>query len=227
MRALLARQIDAKARPRPSSAENRPAIDPSEPILAVSPNFDRATDRRQPNHSTPNSDPQVRQTARTSRMPDFESQDETPENVGIETVAAEIATDLVGGVSLPAPIKRNLFKALSRLCSAAVEIPIAYLEGKADERRAETEARVRLVHATASQIFEQMLAFYVEKYRSLVLTRLKLSKFLGKWIRNLQRTLRSFVPCARLLTMRMEMSLMHESYHWGAMRQPMLLQNMG
>ena len=63
MRALLARQIDAKARPRPSSAENRPAIDPSEPILAVSPNFDRATDRRQPNHSTPNSDPQVRQTA--------------------------------------------------------------------------------------------------------------------------------------------------------------------
>ena len=64
MRALLARQIDAKARPRPSSAENRPAIDPSEPILAVSPNFDRATDRRQPNHSTPNSDPQVRQTVR-------------------------------------------------------------------------------------------------------------------------------------------------------------------
>ena len=47
------------ARPRPSSAENRPAIDPSEPILAVSPNFDRATDRRQPNHSTPNSDPQA------------------------------------------------------------------------------------------------------------------------------------------------------------------------
>ena len=159
-------------------------------------------------------------------MLDFESQDETPENVGIETVAAEIATDLVGGVSLPAPIKRNLFKALSRLCSAAVEIPIAYLEGKADERRAETEARVSLVHATASQIFEQMLAFYVEKYRSLVLTRLKLSKFLGKWIRNLQRCLRSFVPCARLLTMRMEMSLMHESYHWEAMRQPMLLQNM-
>ena len=63
MRALLARQIDAKARPRPSSAENRPAIDPSEPILAVSPNFDRATDRRQPNHSTPNSDPKVRHTA--------------------------------------------------------------------------------------------------------------------------------------------------------------------
>ena len=68
MRALLARQIDAKARPRPSSAENRPAIDPSEPILAVSPNFDRATDRRQPNHSTPNSDPQVRQTANSSKF---------------------------------------------------------------------------------------------------------------------------------------------------------------
>ena len=69
VRALLARQIDAKARPRPSSAENRPAIDPSEPILAVSPNFDRATDRRQPNHSTPNSDPQVRQTAKVNQSP--------------------------------------------------------------------------------------------------------------------------------------------------------------
>ena len=89
-------------------------------------------------------------------MSDFASQDESPENVGIETVALEAATDLVGGVSLPAPIKRNLFKAFSRLCSAAVEIPIAYLEGKADERRAETEARVRLVHATASHISEQM-----------------------------------------------------------------------
>ena len=77
-------------------------------------------------------------------MQDFESQDETPENVGIETVVSEIATDLVGGVSLPAPIKRNLFKAFSRLSSAAVDIPIAYLEGKADERRAETEARVLL-----------------------------------------------------------------------------------
>ena len=64
MRALLARQIDAKARPRPSSAENRPAIDPSEPILAVSPNFDRASDRRQRNHSTPKSNAQVRHTAR-------------------------------------------------------------------------------------------------------------------------------------------------------------------
>ena len=89
-------------------------------------------------------------------MSDLESQDEAPENIGIGTVAAEIATDLVGGVSLPAPIKRNLFKAFSRLCSAAVEIPIAYLEGKADERRAETEARVSLVHATASQISQQM-----------------------------------------------------------------------
>ena len=45
MTALLARQVDPKARPRPVSAENRPAIDPSEPILAISPNFDRATER--------------------------------------------------------------------------------------------------------------------------------------------------------------------------------------
>jgi hypothetical protein len=45
MTALLALQVDAKARPPPSSAQNRLPIDPSEPILAVSPNFERATDR--------------------------------------------------------------------------------------------------------------------------------------------------------------------------------------
>ena len=89
-------------------------------------------------------------------MSNFESQDEKPEDIGIGTVASEIATDLVGGISLPAPIKRNLFKAFSRLCSAAIEMPVAYLEGKADERRAETEARVSLINATASQISEQM-----------------------------------------------------------------------
>ena len=45
MTALLALQIDAKTRPRPGSTEYRPPIDPPEPILAITPNFDRASDR--------------------------------------------------------------------------------------------------------------------------------------------------------------------------------------
>ena len=57
---------------------------------------------------------------------------------------------------IPAPVRRRFLKALVRLCSAAIDFPIAYLTGKADERRAETEARVRLVNTTADQISHQM-----------------------------------------------------------------------
>ncbi len=63
MTALLARQVEANVRPRPSSTEYRPPIDRSDPILAITPNFDRTIDRRLRNHSTPKSNPQVRQTA--------------------------------------------------------------------------------------------------------------------------------------------------------------------
>lgn len=69
---------------------------------------------------------------------------------------SEIASDLVTGVSLPAPIKKNLYKAFTRLCSAAIELPLVHLEGKANERRAETQSRIRLINATADQISEQL-----------------------------------------------------------------------
>ena len=57
---------------------------------------------------------------------------------------------------VPAPVKRNLLKALGQLCSAAIDWPIAYLTGKGDERRAETAARVKLIETSAEQIAEQM-----------------------------------------------------------------------
>jgi hypothetical protein len=43
-----------------------------------------------------------------------------------------------GATNLPLPIRKNLFKALDQLCTAIIDIPVAYLEGKAAERRAET-----------------------------------------------------------------------------------------
>ena len=61
--ALLARQAVQKPGHSPEASEIRRPIAPSEQILAVSPNFDRASDRRQRNHSTPKSNAQVRHTA--------------------------------------------------------------------------------------------------------------------------------------------------------------------
>ena len=71
----------------------------------------------------------------------------------------DIITGLVSDTAIPgipAPVKRNLLKALGQLCSAAIDIPVAYLTGKADERRAETAARIRLISLSAEQIAQQM-----------------------------------------------------------------------
>ena len=73
--------------------------------------------------------------------------------------ASDIITDLVADAAIPgipAPVKRNLLKALGQLSSAAIDIPVAYLSGKADERRAETAARIKLINTSAEQIAQQM-----------------------------------------------------------------------
>ena len=66
------------------------------------------------------------------------------------------AVDMVAGANIPEPIKQNFFKALGQLCTAAVEIPVAYMEGVAAERRAETHARIKLIEKSANEIAEQM-----------------------------------------------------------------------
>lgn len=68
------------------------------------------------------------------------------------TNIVDAAADLVSGATLPAPIRKNLFKALGQLCTAAVDVPAAYLEGVAAEKRAEAQARVRLITAGAEQL---------------------------------------------------------------------------
>jgi|688.fasta_scaffold115293_4 hypothetical protein len=65
-------------------------------------------------------------------------------------------SDLVTGGSLPAPIKRNALKAFGELCSALIDIPVAKLEGKAAEIRAETGSRVKLIERAAENIANQM-----------------------------------------------------------------------
>ena len=83
--------------------------------------------------------------------------DEVPSDkvVPVTDILVDLVTD-TAIPGLPAPVRRNLFKALEQLFSAAIDIPVAYLTGKADERRAETAARIKLIDTSASQIAQQM-----------------------------------------------------------------------
>ena len=87
------------------------------------------------------------------------SLDDQAENVSSEGLGENVASEVVGellGAGVPAPIRRNFFKAFSRMCSALIDIPVASWEGRTRERRALTEERVRLIHDTGAHISEQM-----------------------------------------------------------------------
>jgi hypothetical protein len=66
--------------------------------------------------------------------------------------------DAIGGLltGIPAPIRKNAFKAFARLCTAAVEYPVELIENAAAEKRAESRARVNLIDISAKQIAEKM-----------------------------------------------------------------------
>ena len=71
----------------------------------------------------------------------------------------DIITELLADTAIPgipAPVRRNFLKAFGQLCTAAIDIPVAYLTGVADERRAETASRIRLINTSAGQIAQQM-----------------------------------------------------------------------
>ena len=70
--------------------------------------------------------------------------------------ALNFGINLLTTLDLPASVVKNAYKALGRLSSAAVEWPAAYLEGKATEIRARTDARVKIISEGADQIAQQM-----------------------------------------------------------------------
>lgn len=72
------------------------------------------------------------------------------------STALDVVTDLLSETTIPTPIRRNAFKAFGQLCSAAIEIPVSYLEGVAAEKRAEAEARIKIIKRSADQIAQQM-----------------------------------------------------------------------
>ena len=91
----------------------------------------------------------------------FWLKDETQSNQ-LPTTEDEITTSLDAGPdplsdsTIPAPIEQNLFKAFHQLCTAAVDVPVAHLEGKAAEIRGVTEARNKILGENADQIAGQM-----------------------------------------------------------------------
>ncbi|MBI4782503.1 MAG: DUF2806 domain-containing protein [Oscillatoriophycideae cyanobacterium NC_groundwater_1537_Pr4_S-0.65um_50_18] len=83
------------------------------------------------------------------------SEEQTTEALSTVTnVVKELVSD--GGLTLPTPIRRNALKAFDQLCTALMDLPVAYLEGKAAERRAATQARIKLITTSADQIAAQM-----------------------------------------------------------------------
>jgi Protein of unknown function (DUF2806) len=68
--------------------------------------------------------------------------------------AIDIIGDTMSGI--PAPIKKNALKAFAQLCTAAIDLPIAHLEGIAAEKRAESQARIKIIDIASKQILEQM-----------------------------------------------------------------------
>jgi uncharacterized protein DUF2806 len=78
---------------------------------------------------------------------------EESQESGLEQITDTIET-LVTGV--PAPIRKNFFKAFAQLCTAAVDIPVANLESKAAEIRAASKARVQIIEKEGEQISKQL-----------------------------------------------------------------------
>ncbi len=75
---------------------------------------------------------------------------------GILATLSDVVTDIFTGTSIPAPIRKNAFKAFAQLCTAAIDLPVAYLEGVAAETRAQTEGRIKIISTSAEQIAEQI-----------------------------------------------------------------------
>ena len=87
--------------------------------------------------------------------------DETKFNIPTSTIdtpnaALNAASDLILDQTIPAPIRKNIFKALDRLGSALIDVPVGALERRSAEKRAESEARVKITEAVNAQIIQQL-----------------------------------------------------------------------
>ena len=70
--------------------------------------------------------------------------------------ALNFGINLLTTLDLPASVMKNVYKALGKLSSAAIEVPVAYLEGKSAEIRTVGEARIKFIEAGTDRIVQQM-----------------------------------------------------------------------
>lgn len=78
--------------------------------------------------------------------------------MGNNETGLNILTDTIETVitGVPAPVRKNFIKAFGQLCTAAVDIPVAWLEGKSAEIRTTTEARLQIIRKEGDVISEQI-----------------------------------------------------------------------
>lgn len=84
---------------------------------------------------------------------------EEPEGINSEGCdALSIVGDAIGDLAtgIPAPIRKNVLTSFARLLTAAVDYPVARMEGSIAELRAESSARVAMINASGRQFAEQM-----------------------------------------------------------------------
>ena len=89
-------------------------------------------------------------------MSDETKQDLPTTTEDTSNTALDTVTDLALDTTIPAPIRRNMFKAFDRLCSALIDVPVGALERRSAEKRAESEARIKIIRENADQIAQQM-----------------------------------------------------------------------
>ena len=87
--------------------------------------------------------------------------DETKPDLSVTTEEApnttlDAVTDLALDSTFPVPIRRNVLKALDRLGSALIDVPVGALERRSAEKRSESEARIKITEAVNAQIIQQL-----------------------------------------------------------------------
>ncbi len=88
-------------------------------------------------------------------MSEFDNASTMPdESAGVVTTVA----DAIGGAitGIPAPVKRAAWETFKKLATGAADVGVAKLEGYAQEIRAATAVRVKLIEASGSQIARQI-----------------------------------------------------------------------
>ena len=89
-------------------------------------------------------------------MPDETKSNQLQTTEDDATTPLDVATDLLLDSTIPAPIRKNAFKAFDRLCSALIDVPVGALERRSAEKRAETEARIKIREEITNQTVGQM-----------------------------------------------------------------------